>query len=481
MSSIVSRCVSFGNPSLGTYNGKVYTTTSEKASTENNNACNNIVAMVDVPAEEVPEGILTFARGHRPNIKHVRVLVTTTTTSTRSSSGGNKEELLEDKSNNSRKYIVLFELFSSENASLFVSDLHNKPFTSLQDDIKCHVYHVVALEGDAGVSLMSPFFASTSNNTSSVDTSQNCPVCLEVIETNTSILTTLCNHTFHIDCLLQWQDSPCPVCRYDHSGLNETLSQCHKCGTTENNYVCLICGVISCSNRHNASIGGGIHARQHYLSTLHAYALEIDTQYVYDFVGDGFVHRIIQNKEDGKLVEFSDPNTTSNERTLNPGLSDAQEGQVVHRKLEQYASQYYTLLKSQLEQQRIYYEAKLQEIKRQHDYQKSNSNNAQVNTANFIAALKQDKHTLSQRCITLQKKSSKLKNDVDFLKNMNESLQDNKICMDRQIREVKEDIEKYDTFTSTLLSPLEEKLQKLMVKLEESMIDNDDDRKIPAR
>ena len=200
---------------------------------------------------------------------------------------------------------------------------------------------------------------------------------------------------------------------------------------------------------------------------------------MWDFVGDGFVHRIIQNKEDGKLVEFSDPNITSNERTLNPGLSDAQQGQVVHRKLEQYASQYYTLLKSQLEQQRIYYEAKLQEIKRQHD--QSHNIQSKNTTANFIAALKQDKHTLHQRCSTLRKKSSKLQKDVDFLKNMNESLPENKICMDRSIRNVKNDIEKYDNFTSTLLAPLEEKLQKLMLQLEQSAIDNEDDRKIPAR
>ena len=171
-----------------------------------------------------------------------------------------------EENKNSRRYILLFQLSSSESASLFVSDLHDKPYTSLQDDVRCHVYHVVALEGEAGVSLISPFFASTSSNnnnaasaSASADTSQNCPVCLEVIDIATSsILTTLCNHTFHIDCLLRWQDSPCPVCRYDHSGLTETLSQCQVCGTTENNYVCLICGVISCCNQHD---GAGGHAR----------------------------------------------------------------------------------------------------------------------------------------------------------------------------------------------------------------------------
>ncbi len=43
----------------------------------------------------------------------------------------------------------------------------------------------------------------------------NCAVCLERMDLeNESLLTTVCNHSFHLDCLMQWQDSPCPVCRY---------------------------------------------------------------------------------------------------------------------------------------------------------------------------------------------------------------------------------------------------------------------------
>jgi BRCA1-associated protein len=73
------------------------------------------------------------------------------------------------------------------------------------------------------------------------------------MDASASILTTVCNHSFHIDCLARWQDSPCPVCRYDHSGLNETLSRCIVCGTTYRNYVCLICGLISCANGRMSS------------------------------------------------------------------------------------------------------------------------------------------------------------------------------------------------------------------------------------
>lgn len=46
---------------------------------------------------------------------------------------------------------------------------------------------------------------------------------------------------------------------------------------------------------------------------------------MWDFAGDGFVHRLIHNKADGKLVEISDPEQTSEERPQVPAqLSDVQ-------------------------------------------------------------------------------------------------------------------------------------------------------------
>ena len=50
-----------------------------------------------------------------------------------------------------------------------------------------------------------------------------------------------------------------------------------------------------------------------------------ETQQVWDFAGDGFVHRLIHNKADGKLVEVSDLGQTSEERPQMPArLSDIQ-------------------------------------------------------------------------------------------------------------------------------------------------------------
>jgi BRCA1-associated protein len=450
-----------------------------------------------------------------------------------------------------RTYLILFELVSDEAANTFVDDLHGKPFTSLDETQTCSVHHVVALKGEGGVSLMSPFFAPSTNKSSdgleivpstlsaSVESGdngatvaaatlpsvlskgssvnsgaeiQNCAVCLDRMDLDSSrpdtcVLTTVCNHTFHLDCLVKWQDSPCPVCRYDHSGLNEALSECHVCGSTEHNYVCLICGVISCGGTTSAVTAmrtpstsltsqeglsydalikfpdgltsdsrlSSSHARQHYDETLHAYALDTETQHVFDFAGQGYVHRLLQNKDDGKLVEVNDPNnTTSQERSLSPGLSDAQEGEVVHRKLEGFASQYYTLLKSQLEQQRIYYEGRLQEIRLEYGRYRRASNNNEArckksgSTADLISALKQERNQLAQRLMSLQGRHDKVSEDVVWLKSMNESLEANKEVLKRRVEESQRQRTEARNMIQQSLPLLEEKLSLLMLQLEET-------------
>ena len=620
---IRKRPVSFGNPALGVYHGNVYTleeaqqqqqvstmTTTERPLIEGAHSTQRLVCMVDVPPEQVPEGILNLARSHRPWIHHVRIVIaeadqerdkdcdvldegetkqetqqqqtdsvlsslysatpsseTSTTESAASILAAEQEvqkaeassnetatkpssrlirrfhhrsssvEVDDDNSHHAtRTYLVLLELSTDDAANVLVDDLDNRPYTTLDETQVCRVHHVVALEGKNGVKMMSPFFApggleilpstssETPNNSSSSNNSKNnnedyhCAVCLEHMDLgvgSTSILTTVCNHSFHIECLIKWQDSPCPVCRYDHSGLNEALSQCHICGTTENNYVCLICGVVSCGGRRSGSSAlaarrsssggdGGrrsedttittpdcqtvtgeeldaaasqhqlrqSHARQHYDETLHAYALDTESQHVWDFAGQGYVHRLLQNKDDGKLVEVNDPNNmTSEERTLDPGLSDEQSELIVHRKLEGFASQYYTLLKSQLEQQRIYYEGRLEEIRREYTARRKRQ------TSDLLVALRQERQHMQHRLNSLKTKSRKVRDDVTFLKDMNESLEANKGPLKQQIENAQRERTETRKMFQELLPPLQEQVTRLMLQLESEM----DSKKPPAQ
>lgn len=499
--------VSFGNPALGVYHGTVYTLSTDTAKDESSSShsastlsSNNgellpdlqklrcMVAMTQVPPEQVPEGVLNLARAHRPWIQRVRIVI------------AEEEKSSEPPSEPSRTYLVLLELSDEEAAHVLVEDLHQKPYTLLDETQLCHVYPVVALQGQDGVSLLSPFFAPNAHSATEANLEilqhpsedYHCAVCLEHMELDTSrhdeekvpILTTVCNHSFHIDCLIKWQDSPCPVCRYDHSGLNEALSQCHQCGTTDNNYVCLICGVVSCGGERRTYIPAAAsasscrtededenllrsqqrmltsHARKHYDETLHAYALDTVTQHVWDFAGQGYVHRLLQNKEDGKLVEISDPNNTSSqERSPHPEMSDAQEGEMVHRKLEGFASQYYTLLKSQLEQQRIFYEGRLKEIR--HEYSRKPRH-----STDLVLALKQERQQLSQRLNSVQDRFHKVHDSVKFLRHMNESLEANKEPLQKQIEHAQQEQVEIRKRFETVLPPLQEKVTRLMLQLE---------------
>lgn len=151
-----------------------------------------------------------------------------------------------------------------------------------------------------------PLFPYTLNTPTSLAQLPTCPVCLERLDLSISgIMTTACRHTFHCQCLSKWGEGRCPVCRDTiSSGFKDSdypeheRNRCISCGTVNNLWICLICGNIGCGRYEQA------HAWSHYVETQHLYVLELETQRVWDYAGDGYVHRLIQNKTDGKLVEL---------------------------------------------------------------------------------------------------------------------------------------------------------------------------------
>ena len=85
------------------------------------------------------------------------------------------------------------------------------------------------------------------------------------------------------------------------------------CGHKQDLWICLICGHVGCG-RYRAG-----HAADHWRAGGHAYALELEAQRVWDYAADGYVHRLIQSKTDGKLVEVPRPAPPSSSRTAPPG------------------------------------------------------------------------------------------------------------------------------------------------------------------
>ena len=130
----------------------------------------------------------------------------------------------------------------------------------------------------------------------------------------------------------------CPVCRYSQTLLSSyrllldrhvpgipfadptssSQSICSSCSSTTNLWICLVCGNIGCGRY------GQAHAQAHYQSTTHLYALELETQRVWDYAGDGYVHRLIQNKADGKLVELPSAASSMGATPREGGLGPSQ-------------------------------------------------------------------------------------------------------------------------------------------------------------
>lgn len=216
----------------------------------------------------------------------------------------------------------------------FYKTYNGAPYNSLEPDSLCHAVWVSNVE-----------WGNDSNPPLGHTELPTCPVCLERMDESVDgVLTILCNHAFHANCLIKWGDSTCPVCRCVQTPELTESSVCMQCEGTEALWICLICGHVGCGRYQ------GGHAASHYRTTNHTYALQLGTNRVWDYAGDNFVHRLLQSKGDGKLVA-----------TQTPMEGDSDE------KIDSMQLEYTYLLTSQLDTQREFYEEKLARLESQMD------------------------------------------------------------------------------------------------------------------
>ncbi|KAL4072959.1 hypothetical protein V8B97DRAFT_1869616 [Scleroderma yunnanense] len=273
--------------------------------------------------------------------------------------------------------LAIMKFRRQEEALEFTEAYNGKPFNSM-DPETCHVVHILSVEIDTedAVSTTIGRLGSLHSSTYELPT---CPVCLERMDAAvTGLITVPCSHTFHCMCLSKWGDSRCPVCRYSQTLLSShpttsssrsrpipfaststpSISTCADCSSTTNLWICLICGNIGCGRY------GRAHAHAHYQNTTHLYALELETQRVWDYAGDGYVHRLIQNKADGKLVELPSAASSMGSVTrddLGPTHADTLSAE----KIEAIGIEYSYLLTSQLDSQRAFYEEQTTQLSSQ--------------------------------------------------------------------------------------------------------------------
>ncbi|KAJ2493471.1 hypothetical protein IWW37_000560 [Coemansia sp. RSA 2050] len=370
-----------------------------------------VLAVLAVPGYMTPTDFLSFAGSFRDSIEHVRVV----------------------RDRFANHYMILLKLRDAIRAAEFYAYYSGKTFSPLEPET-CHVVYVSAVECELREIRGSGDGALFDEATRRVCTQPaalflqpidpqaeelpTCPVCLERLDASASgLLTTLCQHTFHCRCLQRWGDGTCPVCRYTQTspfvdqerflrtvGSNspaasavQTISSppsaaatvaegsgaesncCSVCGRTGDLWICLVCGTIGCGRYVNG------HAKDHFNETQHPYSMELQSQCVWDYVGDGYVHRLLQNTADRKVIAL-DAMTPSAAPPDRPQRDHQTSFVEAREKLDAVTQEYEILLTSQLESQREHYEMQIARLIHHHTQR---PNHADAMSQSRLAQLEQ--------------------------------------------------------------------------------------------
>ncbi|KAK4761050.1 hypothetical protein SAY87_005943 [Trapa incisa] len=329
-------------------------------------------------------------------------------------------------------YSVLITFDSEDSADGFYKYYNGRRFNSLEVDI-CRILYTVDVQYFG-------YKGSTENIQTALMPSieqPTCPVCLERLDQDAGgTLTTICNHSFHISCISKWTDSSCPVCRFCQQ--QPEKSTCFVCQTSENLWICVICGYVGCGRYKSG------HAIIHWKETQHCYSLELETQRVWDYVGDNYVQRLIQSKTDGKLVALNSNGGCGSFEDLE--MSEA----LLNSKVEAIVNEYNDLLATQLENQKLYYESLLEDVKDQIE--------SEISEAVEKAITKK-----------LQKQQTKLEKfmrEKKLLDELNDNLLKNQEIWESKISELEERERNSLRAKDEKIEELEKQLGELMLQLE---------------
>ncbi|KAM7475873.1 hypothetical protein LguiB_023116 [Lonicera macranthoides] len=206
------------------------------------------------------------------------------------------------------------------------------------------------------------------------------------------------------------------------------------------------------------------HAIRHWKETQHCYSLELETQRVWDYVGDNYVHRLIQSKTDGKLVELNHHGAHADdcgscECGGDPGFTEA----LWNSKFEAMVNEYNDLLTTQLENQKVYYESRIQEVEEETEREVSEAVEKALNQ--------------NPKLQKMQVKLDKYMEEKKFLEDINDNLLRNTDIWKAKIVEIEEREKKATSLKDIKIQELEEQLMGLMVCLEEG---NNKVEEIPA-
>lgn len=389
--------------------------------------------------------------------------------------------------------LVLLQFESDARAAQFYKQHNNQPFWTLEPDILCRLVFVKDVQlldesEDTPAGSRSP----TVRSSAPIGSTElpTCPVCLERLDNHISgIVTTVCNHKFHNECLLRWADTSCPVCRYCLTSGSDA-SRCSTCDTNRDLWICLICGHVGCGRYHSG------HARQHWQQSSHCYALELSSQRVWDYINDAYVHRLVHSIKDGRLVEVPSPATTAAAQLLQHTASPLQsaphdaahavsstateeryEAEVqealVASKLDAIGAEYSARIQNQMQEQMEFFEGRIATITA--DYEcRLTASGAAAQAAEAAAAAQKISATESARLRSisdgkLEKASAKvsqLARERDILEQLNKQMRSNQQILKDKLRDEAAAASERSSTHSTQIADLQEQVRDLMMFIE---------------
>ena len=375
-----------------------------------------MICILSVPNSMTIHDLLQFTSPVNENIEHIRVI----------------------RDNRPNIYMALIKFRNQKSSDEFYNNFNEISFNSIEPEI-CHLVYVAKLEttkeSDDGCLPLA-------NHTEL----PICPVCLERMDESVEgILTILCNHTFHSECLGKWGDTSCPVCRYSQTPELVEANHCFQCDSNESLWICLICGHIGCGRYVEG------HAYQHYCETQHTYAMQLGlNNRVWDYAGDNYVHRLLQNKSDGKPVEV-DCNQYNEE------------------KIDSLKLEYTYLLTNQLDTQRHYFEETISRIETENTEQVKDIIGKNKLLEEQKDQIEKDLMTLNKEKQTLEKKvnqmSTKLKKallDLQEEKEINKCLRENQELWSSKFKEQEGQLKELVERKQNEINDLKEQIQDFL-------------------
>ena len=227
-----------------------------------------------------------------------------------------------------------------------------------------------------------------------------CPLCLEKIETSNSGIETVLDN-FPCERWTNYKNL-CNVCNKLLPSVIKLL-KCEKCNIKSSLWCCLICGNIGCNRYQNG------HAVTHFKDTNHNYSLELESQRIWDYTLDKWVHRLI-------LRQNSEPINVDEEAKEEKQLTE----QEFYIRMESIINEYNKVLSSQLEMQRKYYEKEMDNLE-----EKYSTKNKEI------------KNKYNELKEKLEEKKKKINSNNKFIKDCNKKINQ----LDKKCVEIKKKIE----------------------------------------